>query len=73
MTFDFTNMNAPKAKSRLDNAVPRPPTRHFTERQKQALELSGEAEHEHGEKREALTREAERLGKAESKTRATDR
>lgn len=61
-------MSTKTPSSRIDEAVPHPPTRQFSERQKQAIELSGEAEHADGKKREELTRKAEDLGDEDSGT-----
>lgn len=55
-------MSDEKEKSRLETAVPKPPVQNLDERQKQALELAGEAEHAHGDEREKLTKKAGQLG-----------
>ena len=67
---DTKSMNTKPSPSRLEDTVPHPPVAHLTEEQKQALELSGEAEHAHGQVREELTEDAEELGTQTSKTKA---
>lgn len=66
-------MNKKPATSRVETAVPHPPVEHFSERQKEAIDLSAEAEHAHGPQREALTRKAEGLGQADARGENADR
>lgn len=47
---------------RVDEAVPKPDVDHLDENQKRALEAGDEMEHEHGERREKIAREAGQLG-----------
>lgn len=52
-------MTTPKSTTNtVDTSVPHPPTKHLSEEEKKALELSEHAEHETGGKREKLQTEA---------------
>ncbi len=57
----FWGMKTPKPKTRVAAAAPRE-TAHLTKSQQAALEQGGEAEHQTGNRRERLTRDATRLG-----------
>jgi hypothetical protein len=49
-----------RIKSRVETSVLKPPqAKHLSEKEKRALELSGEVEHEDGEAREENAREAQ--------------
>ena len=57
-------MKETDSQSRIDASIPdKEATRNLDEAEKKQVELSGQIEHEHGEVREGLAEDAERLEK----------